>query len=83
MKDYLNRVLIYLKQELPERYKNLIRLTDGKFVITLLADAVFESDYRLLHEAILTSINRVRKREFDLDFTVTTNYQARDFRIIK
>lgn len=80
---YLNRVLIYLQQELPEKYRAHIKLADERLVITLPGEESFQQDYEALHQTIVSSINRIRNRDTDLDFTVKSVYQERDFKIVK
>lgn len=80
---YLNRVLIYLQQELPEKYRDHIQLAGEILVITLVDQASFQQDYEALHQTIVRSIDRIRSRDIDLDFTVKSVAQECDFRILK
>ncbi|EHQ24681.1 hypothetical protein [Mucilaginibacter paludis] len=80
---YLNRVLIYLHQELPQQYREQIRLTDEKFIVTVPDTSNFQSVYELLHPTIVSCINRVRNRDMDLEFTIRSKNQERDFKILK
>jgi hypothetical protein len=80
---YLNRVLIYLQQELPEKYREHIQLAGEKLVITLPDEGSFQQDYEALHQTIVSSIGRIRNRDIDLDFTVRLVAQERDFKILK
>jgi hypothetical protein len=77
------RVLIYLQQELPQEYWEQIRLTNEKFIITVPDTTNFQPVYELLHPIIVSCINRVRSRDMDLDFTVRSKNQERDFKILK
>lgn len=79
---YLNRVLIYLQQELPD-YQQHTKVTNGKFIITISDMANFQRTYEDLHQAIVNSINRIRNRDIDLEFTVKSENQERDFTIFK
>jgi hypothetical protein len=81
--DYLNRVLIYLQQELPEAYHHHIKLSGEKLVINLLDTANFSQVYETLHFNINDSIKRVRNRKIDLEFTIRSKNQERDFKILK
>jgi hypothetical protein len=81
--DYLNRVLIYLQQELPENHREHISLTGEKLVVILPETANFSQAYETLHPAIISSINRIRNREIDLEFSIRSKNQERDFKISK
>jgi len=80
---YLNRVLIYLQQELPEIYREHITLTGGKLVITLTGTADFNLGYETLQQTIVNNISRIRNRQIDLEFTIKSKFQERDFKIFK
>jgi hypothetical protein len=80
---YLNRVLIYLRQELTEKYREHIKLTGERLVITIPDQGSFQQDYEALHQTIVSSIDRIRNRDIDLDFTVRSVAQERDFKILK
>jgi hypothetical protein len=81
MQTYLNKVFTYLKQELPNPYRDTITLVESTFIITAPDDIGFNSLYTELHEKIVTRIERVRKRDYDLNFTVKSTRQLRDFTI--
>lgn len=81
--DYLNRVVIYLQQELPEDYRQLVRLSGEKLIISLPETANFSQVYEVLHQTITNSIGRIRNREIDLEFTIRSKNQERDFKISK
>jgi hypothetical protein len=81
--DYLNRVLIYLQQELPEDYRQRISLSGDRLIISQAETANFSQAYEILHPAIINSINRIRNREIDLEFTIRSKNQERDFKILK
>jgi len=80
---YLNRVLVYLQQELPEDYRESIKLNGENLVITIPETANFGQTYEILHQKIAENINRIRSREIDLEFTVRSKNQERDFKILK
>ena len=81
--EYLNRVLTYLKQELPEQYGNMFQLVDNRFTISIRDDVNFITVYDDIYTSISNSISRIRNREIELDFNVRSNCQERDFRILK
>ncbi|MES2265606.1 MAG: hypothetical protein V4520_02520 [Bacteroidota bacterium] len=83
MKNYLNRVFIYLKQELPNAYRESITVDNDVFVITVPDDIGFNDLFSELHESIVASIERVRKRDYDLNFTIKSTRQLRDFTILR
>jgi len=80
---YLSRVLIYLQQELPEDYRQLIRLSGEKLIVSLPETANFSQAYDVLYKTITNSIGRIRNREIDLEFTIWSKNQERDFKILK
>jgi hypothetical protein len=79
---YLNKVLIYLQQELPEDYRDHIKLAGEKLIVNV-PDANFSQVYESLHQTIISSIDRVRVRQIDLEFTIRSTIQERDFKILK
>ena len=83
MNLHLNKVLIFLKQELPPAYNELIKLVNDIFVINLPNGEVFETAYQSIFPLITTSVNRIRNREYDFKFSVKSNNQERDFIILK
>jgi hypothetical protein len=83
MNDYLNKVLIYLRQELPDNYKNNIELSNQTLIVSLPVGIKFNEEFDEIHNAIIKSTTRVRNREIDLKFTVKTEFQQRDFIILK
>lgn len=83
MKQYLIRVLLYLKQELPKPYKESIELDDDRFVITILDDEHFTIKCSDLRVKISTNIERVKKRDYDLHFTIRSSRHQKDFTILK
>ena len=81
--EYLNRVLTYLKQELPDQYGNMFQLVDNRFTISIRDDVNFITVYDDIYTSISNSISRIRNREIELDFNVKSTHQERDFRILK
>lgn len=79
---YLQKVLIYLQQEMPDR-KEQIRVLGGRLVINIAADEQFHPAFEHIQQSITESMNRVRNRETDLEFTVKSAIQERDFKILK
>ena len=80
---YLNRVLVYLQQEMPDDYRANIKLNGEKLIITIPETANFGQTYEALHQTITDNINRIRSREIDLEFTIRSKNQERDFKILK
>ena len=76
----MNRVRIYLQQELPE-YKGLLTLSGGKLVFAVPLGEAFQPFYERVFPAVNRCMARVRNRECDLDFCVRSPAQERDFRI--
>lgn len=81
-REYLQRVLIYLQQELPA-YKEMLRLNKEQFIFSVPDVTGFQPFYEKLFAEVNTCIGRVRNREVDLDFKVWSKYQERDFTILK
>jgi len=80
--EYLNRVLIYLQQELPA-YREVLKLQLGKFVFSVPEETPFQSYYESVFVAVSAATGRIRNREYDLDFNVWSKNQERDFKILK
>jgi len=80
--DYLNRVKVFLEQELPQ-YKGVLAVNGNMLLFTVPADQTFQSYYESLHAAVTACIARIRNLECDLDFTVRSPNQERDFKIYK
>lgn len=80
---YLHKVLIYLQQELPENYREQLSLTGEKLVITIPDTADFSQVYGTLHPIIVSSVARIRSRDNDLEFTIRSTRQERDFKLLK
>ena len=83
MNEYLEKVLIYLKQELPDNYKDGIEIADSSFVVSVPNGTSFSTGYEELFKCINASIGRVRVREFDFEFIVKSENQQREFKILK
>jgi hypothetical protein len=80
---YLEKVRVFLTQELPQPYNQLIAVKDSVIIISIPEGTTFNDGYATLHPAIEASIQRIRNREYNLNFTVWTRNQTRDFRIYK
>ncbi|MDB5061963.1 MAG: hypothetical protein JWP67_1806 [Mucilaginibacter sp.] len=80
---YLNRVLIYLQQELPENYREHIQLTGEKLVIAVPHADNFQQVYEDLHQTIISCVGRIRNRDIDLEFIIKSQVQERYFKILK
>lgn len=75
-------VRVYLQQELSETYREHIQVSSEKLIITIPDTANFSQAYEVLQETIVGSINRIRNREIDLEFTIRSINQERDFKIL-
>lgn len=71
------------KQELPENYREQIKHNGEKLIVTIPDTANFSQVYENLHQAIVSSIQRVRVRQVDLEFTIRSKVQERDFKVLK
>lgn len=76
--EYLEKVLTYLKQELPN-YQTDISLVKDRFVVTIPESKPFNDAYEDLHLKVSNSIQRIRNREKMLEFTIKSKFQERDF----
>ena len=81
--EYLNRVMVYLKQELSPLYRDRIVINEGVIIVKLSDDVPFNETYNVLHPLIVSNVERVRNREYDLNFTVWTANQLRDFKVYR
>lgn len=79
--EYINRVLIYLKQELPD-LQDWLELKNGKVIISVPAGQAFPPFYEKVFNSVTAATTRIRKREKDIDFTVRSPVQERDFKIL-
>ena len=80
---YLNMVRVYLQQELPETYREYIQVSKEKLIIAIPDTVNFNQVYETLQETITDCINRIRNRDIDLEFTIRSVTQERDFKILK
>jgi hypothetical protein len=80
---YLEKVRVFLTQELPQPYSQLITVKDSVIIVVIPEGTTFNNGYAILYPAIEASVQRIRNREFDLNFTIWTTNQTRDFRIYK
>lgn len=80
--NYLNRVLIYLQQEMPA-YRELLSLKNETLTVNIPTDVQFQPFYEKFYQEITVCILRIRNREIDLNFKVWSPYQERDFTLLK
>jgi hypothetical protein len=83
MSEYLNKVLIHLKQELPTVYRDSIVTTNNRIEIIIPGDFNFNLVYDELFKFIESSIKRVIIRQADFEFNIKSKYQERSFKIRK
>lgn len=77
-------VRVYLKQELPAPYNELIEIEDDTFVIKLPKnDLAFNVNFDNIYHIISQKIKDIKDRKYDLYFTVKGENQLRDFTIYK
>ena len=81
---HLVMVRVYLKQELPLPYNELIEIEDDKIVIRLPdSGQSFNVNYDKVYTLVHQKVKDIRHRDYDLHFTVRTTNQLRDFTIAK
>lgn len=80
--EYAKRLLIYLKQELPE-YSDQLAVKSGRLIVTVPPDAAFAPVFEHLFNTVDAAITRIRNRKTDIEFTVRSPTQERDFKILK
>jgi len=80
--EYLNRVVIYLQQEMPE-YQEMLAIKDNQVVFTVHPGAAFEQFYQQLFASVSACVIRIRNREIDLEFKVWSPTQERDFKVLR
>lgn len=80
---YIGKVQVYLMQELPNPYNKLITVNNDNIVLVLPESIPFGDGYALLFKLIEASVERIRNREYDLNFTIWTRNQTRDFKIYR
>lgn len=77
-------VRVYLKQELPFPYNELIEIEDEKIVLRLPNNGQsFNVNYAQIFTSIHQKVKDIRNRDYDLHFTVKGINQLRDFTILK
>jgi hypothetical protein len=81
--DYLNRVLIYLKQEISPNYRDGINLADDRILIYLNQQGeVFNEAYTDVYAQVSQSIARIRNRHQAIEVRVqAADGQQRDFKV--
>jgi hypothetical protein len=79
---YLNRVVIFLQQELPE-YQEMLAVKANQVVFTAHPGVAFEPFYQKLFTSVTACATRIRNREIDLEFKVWSPTQERDFKVLK
>jgi len=81
---HLIQVRVFLKQELPPPYNELISIEDEKIVISLPDNGKsFNTNYDEVFNMVTENVARIRNREYELDFSVKGINQLRDFKIYK
>jgi hypothetical protein len=77
-------VRVYLKQELPPPYNELIEIEGDRIVIKLHKNELeFNVNFDHIYNMIRQRIKNIRGRDYDLHFTVKGTNQLRDFTIYK
>jgi hypothetical protein len=79
--DYLNRVMLFLKREMPDLGQH-ITLKENKLIFIVPLDTAFQPFYEAVFKAV-TDCTKRRKREKDILFCVRSPSQERDFMIRK
>ena len=75
---------VYLKQELPAPYNELIEIKDEKFVIKIPKnDLEFNVNFDNIYNMVIQRVKDIRGRDSNLNFTVKRINQLRDFTINK
>jgi hypothetical protein len=81
---HLIMIRVFLKQEMPPPYNELISIEDDKIVIRLPDNGKpFNDNYDEVFKLVSDNVARIRNRESDLDFSVKATNQLRDFKIYK
>jgi hypothetical protein len=81
---HLVMVRVYLKQELPPPYNELIEVEDDKIIIILPENGQpFNVNYDHVFGMINQRVKEIRDRQYELNFTVRSQNQLRDFTILK
>ena len=77
-------VRVYLKQELPFPYNELIEIEDDKILIRLPDNGQsFNVNYEKVFASVHQKVKDIRNRDYDLHFTVRGTNKLRDFTILK
>jgi len=77
-------VRVYLSQELPPPFNNLLSVVDDRIRITLPnTGKSFNEVYAMVHPMIVECINRIRELKYNIDFTIWSETQLREFTIAK
>lgn len=71
-----------MQQEMPG-YKADITLENGVFIFRVPEETLFQSYYDAVFGAASGCISRIRNLEVDLEFSVKSRNQERDFRLLK
>jgi hypothetical protein len=79
--DYLNRVMFFLKREMPDLGQH-ITLKENKLIFTVPVDTPFQTFYEAVFRKV-ADCTKKRKREEDIPFCVWSPAQERDFMILK
>jgi hypothetical protein len=80
-KDYLKRVMLFLKQEMPD-LGELIRLKENKVIFIVPPGTAFQPFYEAVFKKV-TDCTKKRRRDEDIPFCVWSPTQERDFMICK
>ncbi|MGF7075353.1 hypothetical protein [Mucilaginibacter sp. 3215] len=84
MNNYLNMIRVYLNQELPPPFNTLVSVVDDRIKITLPdTHKSFNEAFAVVHPMIIECIGRIRELKYNVDFTIWTPGQLRDFTIRK
>ncbi len=84
MNSYLEMVRVYLSQELPPLYNTLVSVVDGRIRITLPEiGKSFNDSYAIVQPMIVECINRIRELKYNVNFTIWSETQLREFTIAK
>jgi hypothetical protein len=70
MNDYLSRVLVYLKQELPSHFKNILELDGWVFKFRLPDNVNFNEEFNAIKLITENCMAVIRERKAVLNFTV-------------
>ncbi|GAA4321597.1 hypothetical protein GCM10023149_21510 [Mucilaginibacter gynuensis] len=82
MISYLNMVLVYLQNELPE-YKTVLTIHDGQFILKVEDDIPFHNSLKTAMEKVNKVLSDGKIIEYDLIFTVWNSNNQKQFEIKK